>query len=139
VTVARWTGEVAEDGVVFLRGGELVGGLSGWDFFVYASGFRNQRGARLIVCVLRGLKQCPGSVKKTKGNARGGESVPYENLTDLPDSVRNNLPKHAQEIYRAAFNLAEDQYGEESRAHRVAWAAVEKKYEKNENGDWVEK
>jgi hypothetical protein len=34
VTVARWTGEVAEEGVVFLRGGELVGGLSGWDFFV---------------------------------------------------------------------------------------------------------
>ena len=47
--------------------------------------------------------------------------------------------KGAQEIYRAAFNSAEDQYGEESRALRVAWAAVEKKYEKNENGDWVEK
>lgn len=26
--------------------------------------------------------------------------MPYENLTELPDSVRNNLPKHAQEIYR---------------------------------------
>ena len=65
--------------------------------------------------------------------------MPYENLTDLPDSVRNNLPKHAQEIYRAAYNSAEEQYREESRAHRVAWCAVENKYEKNENGDWVEK
>jgi cation transport regulator ChaB len=26
--------------------------------------------------------------------------MPYDNLSDLPDSVRNNLPKHAQEIYR---------------------------------------
>ena len=65
--------------------------------------------------------------------------MPYESLGDLPDSVKGNLPKHAQEIYRAAFNSAEEQYGEESRAHRVAWSAVEQKYEKNENGDWVDK
>jgi len=65
--------------------------------------------------------------------------MPYGNLSDLPDSVMNNLPKHAQEIYLAAFISAEEQYGEESRAHRVAWGAVERKYEKNENGEWVEK
>jgi cation transport regulator len=65
--------------------------------------------------------------------------MPYEELTDLPDSVKDNLPKHAQEIYRAAFNSAEQQYSEESRAHRVAWNAVEQKYEKNEEGEWVEK
>jgi cation transport regulator len=35
--------------------------------------------------------------------------MPYDNLSDLPDSVRNNLPEHAQEIYRAAFNSAEEQ------------------------------
>jgi cation transport regulator len=67
------------------------------------------------------------------------EPVPYEELDDLPDSVKRNLPKHAREIYRAAYNSAEDQYDEESRAHRVAWSAVEQKYEKNENGEWVEK
>jgi len=49
--------------------------------------------------------------------------MPYEKLTDLPDRVRNYLPKHAQEIYKEAFNSAENQYGEESRAHRVAWSA----------------
>ncbi len=65
--------------------------------------------------------------------------MPYKNLSDLPDSVRNNLPKHAQEIYRAAYNNAEEEYGEESRAHRVAWSAVENKYEKNDKGEWVEK
>jgi cation transport regulator len=69
---------------------------------------------------------------------RGGE-VPYENLSDLPDSVRNKLPKHAKEIYRAAYNSAGDQYGEEERAYRVAWSAVENKYEKNDKGNWVQK
>jgi cation transport regulator len=58
--------------------------------------------------------------------------VPYKQITQLPDGVKNNLPKGAQEIYKEAFNSAEDQYGEEDRAHRVAWSAVEQKYEKNE-------
>jgi cation transport regulator len=70
---------------------------------------------------------------------KGGGTMPYDKLTNLPDSVRNNLPKHAQEIYRAAYNSAEEQYGEESRAHRIAWSAVENKYEKNESGNWVQK
>jgi cation transport regulator len=65
--------------------------------------------------------------------------MPYDKLMDLPESVRNNLPKHAQEIYKEAYNSAEEQYGEESRAHRVAWSAVENKYEKNDQGNWVEK
>ncbi len=33
--------------------------------------------------------------------------VPYEKLTDLPNNVRDNLSKHAQEIYQVAFNSAE--------------------------------
>jgi len=37
--------------------------------------------------------------------------MPYKQITQLPDSVKNNLPKHAQEIYKEAFNSAEDQYG----------------------------
>lgn len=66
--------------------------------------------------------------------------MPYEKLTDLPDNVRDNLPKHAQEIYQAAFNSAEEQYDEEERAHRVAWSAVKQKYEKEaDSGEWIEK
>ncbi len=64
--------------------------------------------------------------------------MPYDKLTDLPDRVRNNLPKHAQEIYKEAFNSAEEHYGEESRAHRVAWSAVENRYEKNDQGNWIQ-
>src|ERR687898_584282 len=68
-----------------------------------------------------------------------GAEMPYKQITQLPDSVKNNLPKGAQGIYKEAFNSAEDQYGEEDRAHRVAWSAVEQKYEKNEKGNWVSK
>ena len=30
--------------------------------------------------------------------------MPYKQITQLPDNVKNNLPKHAQEIYKEAFN-----------------------------------
>jgi cation transport regulator len=36
--------------------------------------------------------------------------MPYEELSDLPESVKDNLPKHAQEICRAAYNSAWDEY-----------------------------
>ena len=32
--------------------------------------------------------------------------MPYDKLSELPDSVKGNLPKHAQEIFLAAFNSA---------------------------------
>jgi cation transport regulator len=75
-------------------------------------------------------------------------TMPYEKPAELPDSVRDNLPKHAQEIYLAAYNNAWDQYrspedraGDDDRetvAHKVAWSAVKQKYEKQ--GDrWVAK
>ncbi|MGZ5007595.1 MAG: ChaB family protein [Methylobacter sp.] len=64
--------------------------------------------------------------------------MPYKDLDDLPLNVRDHLPKHAQEIYRAAFNNAWREYEQdEERAHRVAWAAVKKKYQKDEaGGEW---
>ena len=64
--------------------------------------------------------------------------MPYKSTTDLPDSVKNNLPKHAQEIFKEAFNSAEKQYNDEERAFKVAWAAVKKKYTKK-NDKWVKK
>ncbi len=75
--------------------------------------------------------------------------MPYESNDELPDQVKDNLPKHAQEIYKEAYNNAWDEYkdpkdrqGDASReevSHKVAWAAVKNKYEKNDNGDWVKK
>jgi cation transport regulator len=76
--------------------------------------------------------------------------MPYKTVTDLPDSVKDNLPKHAQEIYQAAFNSAWDEYDEpeerrggasrEETAHKVAWAAVKQQYEKDDrSGKWTKK
>jgi cation transport regulator len=76
--------------------------------------------------------------------------MPYQRLSDLPDAVRHNLPEHAQEIYRAAFNSAWEQYDQpderrggrsrEETAHAVAWSAVKQKYEQDQRTDaWVEK
>ncbi|MFA5595593.1 MAG: ChaB family protein [Trueperaceae bacterium] len=72
--------------------------------------------------------------------------MPYATLKELPDSVRNVLPKHAQEIYQAAYNSAWDQYDEpherqgdssrEETSHAVAWSAVKRTYEKGYDGKW---
>ena len=73
--------------------------------------------------------------------------MPYSQLNELPDNVTHVLPKHAQEIYQAAFNSAwqqyakpRDRYSDDSRedvAHKVAWTAVKQNYHKNNHGNWV--
>ncbi|MEJ2210743.1 MAG: ChaB family protein [Anaerolineae bacterium] len=75
--------------------------------------------------------------------------MPYDSNKDLPDSVKDNLPEQAQEIYRQAFNSAWDEYadpedrrGDQSReqtAAQVAWSAVKQEYEKDEAGNWTKK
>lgn len=63
--------------------------------------------------------------------------MPYPSNRELPSSVRDNLPEHAQSIYREAFNSAYEEYGHnDTRAARVAWAAVSHQYKKR-NGEWV--
>lgn len=72
--------------------------------------------------------------------------MPFSTTRQLPESVRNVLPGHAQEIYRATFNSAwdgyaapEDRRDDDSReevSHKVAWAAVKRSYGKDSNGRW---
>lgn len=72
--------------------------------------------------------------------------MPYKSRGELPDSVQNSLPAHAQEIYRKAYGSAWDQYKDpkdrrgdadrEETAHKVAWSAVKNKYHK-EGDRWV--
>jgi cation transport regulator len=63
------------------------------------------------------------------------QAMPYRTVADLPDDgVKDNLPAHAQDIYREAFNSAWEEYKDASKrlgdksiqevAHKVAWAAV---------------
>lgn len=65
--------------------------------------------------------------------------MPYQQIDELPDSVKNHLPKHAQEIFLAAFNNATKEYDEEETAFKVAWSAVKHNYEKGDDGNWHEK
>ena len=72
--------------------------------------------------------------------------MPYTRISELPESVSNVLPKHAQDIYKEAFNSAWEQYKDpderrdnadrEEVAHRVAWSAVKKTYEKGADDKW---
>ncbi|HVX37416.1 MAG TPA: ChaB family protein [Hyphomicrobium sp.] len=70
--------------------------------------------------------------------------MPFRSVDDLPPALRSHLPLHAQEIYRAAFNNAWVRYGaapsseREEKAHRIAWAAVKRKYHKVSEG-WIER
>ena len=68
--------------------------------------------------------------------------MPYEENADLPERVRSHLPAHAQTIYREAFNHAWKQYRHDPRheeiSHRVAWAAVKRRYRKR-GEQWVPK
>lgn len=66
--------------------------------------------------------------------------MPYYHNSDLPASVRNHLPPHAQDIYREAFNHAFADHrrepDSEERSHRIAWAAVKRLYVKGD-GQWL--
>ena len=68
--------------------------------------------------------------------------MPYRSNEDLPPAVRAHLPDHAQDIFREAFNHAfaahEGDPRQEEAAHRIAWAAVKRRYEKA-GERWVEK
>lgn len=72
--------------------------------------------------------------------------MPYQSVQELPENVKENLPKHAQEIYQKAFNSAYEEYkdpderrgdqGRDEVASKVAWSAVKKEYHK-EGDRWV--
>lgn len=72
--------------------------------------------------------------------------MPYKSKSELPDGVQHVLPAHAQDIYKEAFNSAYEEYKDpderrddasrEEVAHRVAWSAVKKKYEKGDDDKW---
>jgi cation transport regulator len=75
--------------------------------------------------------------------------MPYKKNKELPEDIKDNLPEHAQEIWREAYNSAWDQYEDpeeredpdedrETVAIQVAWSAVKNEYEKVD-GKWKKK
>lgn len=70
----------------------------------------------------------------------------YKDLTSLPEWLRNEYPRGAQEVYRAAYNLvyercmASELYHDAKAiaetAHGAALLAVEMEYAKDPQGRW---
>ena len=79
------------------------------------------------------------AARQTAGR-RKEAAAPYRTNEDLPSSVRDHLPEHAQDIYREAFNNAHEAHAGDPRqeevAHRIAWAAVKRSYIKA-GDEWV--
>jgi cation transport regulator len=74
----------------------------------------------------------------------------YDSESDLPDSVRNQLPPPALAIFRQAYNAAWDNWQEpedadaihssrEDAAQLAAWAAVRDRYERDAADTWQPK
>jgi cation transport regulator len=72
--------------------------------------------------------------------------MPFNSSSDLPDNLKHVLPAHALDIYKEAFNNAYEEYkhpsdrrgdsDREETAHKVAWSAVKKSYEKGADDKW---
>lgn len=71
----------------------------------------------------------------------------YTQISDLPQSIREELPESAQELYRVAYNRALEKYQAKDdkstddaslteAAHNLAWRKVQEEYQKDEQGHW---
>jgi len=63
--------------------------------------------------------------------------MPYKSISDLPKSVRDNLPASAQRVYKNAYNDAAAK--NIANPSRYAWGAVKKAFKKGKDGKWVKK
>lgn len=63
----------------------------------------------------------------------------YNNLEELPQQIKEELPVHAQQIFVAGFNAAERDGMTEDGALEVAWNSVKNEYEPGNDGKWHRK
>jgi cation transport regulator len=91
--------------------------------------------------------------KEKEGKRRENNNGQKEekDLSDITKERIDELPAHAQEIFKEAHSSALEQYknpdkrrggkkeSNEEVAHKVAWSAVKKKYKKGEDGKWIKK
>lgn len=63
--------------------------------------------------------------------------MPYKSYEELPDSVKDALPKSAADIFINAFNSAYAKYdGDETRSFKIAWGAVKNAGYEKVDGKW---
>ena len=72
---------------------------------------------------------------------------PYHELDDLPQSLRSKLPENAQQMYLAVYRRVWEttaMSGEradselDETAHEAAMLEVQRRFEKDEQGSWVQ-
>lgn len=83
-------------------------------------------------------------------NKNKGKKGTDDTLSEATEKRIDDLPEHAQHIFKKAHASAVDQYKDpekrrggkdesvEEVAHKVAWGAVKKEYKKK-NDEWVKK
>ncbi|HEX2408634.1 MAG TPA: ChaB family protein [Nitrososphaeraceae archaeon] len=89
--------------------------------------------------------------KEEKRRENNNGEKEEKGLSDITKERIDELPSHAQEIFKEAHSSALEQYkdpdkrrggkkeSKEEVAHKVAWSAVKKKYKKDEDGKWIKK
>jgi cation transport regulator ChaB len=67
--------------------------------------------------------------------------MPYSNISELPQSVREAVPSYAgRAMFRAVVNTQLSAGKSESVAFATAWAALQRAgYEKSDGGEWIKK
>lgn len=67
----------------------------------------------------------------------------YSTVAELPETIQNELPEQAQEIYRAAYNLTIEKHHADHNdrelqaiADKAAWQRVQMDYERDDTGKW---
>ncbi|MBW4643083.1 MAG: ChaB family protein [Goleter apudmare HA4340-LM2] len=63
----------------------------------------------------------------------------YNQIDELPQEIKEQLPEHAQQIFVAAFNAAQSNGFSEDGARDVAWNSVRNEYEEGSDGKWHRK
>jgi cation transport regulator len=62
--------------------------------------------------------------------------MPYKSVSDIQAGIRRGMTNHGAEIYKAAFNAAYKEYGNEVTAHKVANSAVSKAGQRRKHESW---
>ena len=93
----------------------------------------------------------PAKEKEGKRRENNNGQKEEKDLSDITKERIDELPAHAQEIFKEAHSSALEQYknpdkrrggkkeSNEEVAHKVAWSAVKKKYKKGEDDKWIKK
>ena len=83
--------------------------------------------------------KCPKCEKNNIELSEILEEAPYKKVSDLPDSVKNNLDSDLAQIFLRVVNDALDRYGDDTTAFKVAWSVIRRIAKKGKDGKWHRK